>query len=72
MDRCQQQQQRRPTHLETFLLVCDQHEAKQRLEILLLQGKSLLEALLSSERATSTQRAPPLPASLLFTLWRAK
>ncbi len=61
MDRYQQQQQQ--PHLETFLLVCDQHEAKQRLEILLLQGKSLLEALLTSERATSTERAPTRPAA---------
>src|SRR3989344_5842883 len=60
IDRYQQQQQ---PHLETFLLVCDQHEAKQRLEILLLQGKSLLEALLTSERATSTERAPTRPAA---------
>ncbi len=58
MDRCQQQQQQQPPHLESFLLVCNQHRAKQRLEILLLQGKSLLKALLSSEQATQNGRQP--------------
>ena len=46
-------QQRQPPHLEAFLLVCDQHEAKQRLEFLLLQGRVLLGDLLNSERAAS-------------------
>src|SRR3989344_6245808 len=61
-------QQRQPPHLEAFLLVCDQHEAKQRLEFLLLQGRVLLGDLLNIERAasadpSSTSAAPTRPAA---------